>query len=51
MSSNKEEVVEEKIGYVVKLAEAKTAGEKGTMFKLVKSRFSEVHCETLYQKV
>ena len=23
------------------------AGEKGVMFKLVKSRFSEVHCETL----
>ena len=26
------------------------AGEKGQMFKLVKSRFSEVHCETLFQK-
>ena len=26
------------------------AGEKGVMFKLVKSRSSEVHCETLFQK-
>ena len=27
------------------------AGEKGVMFKLVKSSSSEVHCETLFQKV
>ena len=27
------------------------ASEKGAMFKLVKSRFSEVHCETLFQKL
>ena len=27
------------------------AGEKGLMFKLVKSSSSEVHCETLFQKV
>ena len=25
------------------------AGEKGVMFKLVKSSSSEVHCETLFQ--
>ena len=27
------------------------AGEEGVMFKLVKSSSSEVHCETLFQKV
>ena len=27
------------------------AGEKGVMFKLVKSSSSEVHCEKLFQKV
>ena len=27
------------------------AGEKGVMFKLVKSSSSEVHCETLFQKI
>ena len=27
------------------------AGEKGVIFKLVKSSSSEVHCETLFQKV
>ena len=27
------------------------AGEKGVMFKLVKSSSWEVHCETLFQKV
>ena len=26
------------------------AGEKGVMFKLVKSSSSEVHCETLFEK-
>ena len=26
------------------------AGEKWAMFTLVKSRFSKVHCETLFQK-
>ena len=28
-----------------------TAGEKGVMIKLVKSGFSEVRCETLFQKI
>ena len=37
--------------YMLSIKPRQRAGGKGVMFKLVKSSSSEVHCETLFQKV